>query len=179
MALNPQERATTANQMMQILNNSGGGGGEVNPTVLLVKYVGEGTNPEDGVFWVDGIDGLSGIWSGYATVRASFEHYPVILENIENIFNFEYPTIIIENPARLVYNVFQLKGLEKGSTFTRLIYVSEEIQYTIRSSSNPVVNYKITFYNEFRLELKDGNYSMYGSKAVKTKEKLYGTTLPY
>ena len=26
MALNPQERATTANQMMQILNNSGGGG---------------------------------------------------------------------------------------------------------------------------------------------------------
>lgn len=25
MALNPQERATTANQMMQILNNSGGG----------------------------------------------------------------------------------------------------------------------------------------------------------
>lgn len=26
MALNPQERATTANQMMQILNNSGAGG---------------------------------------------------------------------------------------------------------------------------------------------------------
>lgn len=25
MALNPQERATAANQMMQILNNSGGG----------------------------------------------------------------------------------------------------------------------------------------------------------
>lgn len=76
MALNPQERATTANQMMQILNNSGGG---------------EGLR----VFETSTTLSMSFVNRTYSSVEITSTNVPELYSSLSEFFDNYYDVIIL------------------------------------------------------------------------------------
>lgn len=135
MALNPQERATTANQMMQILNNSGGGDIsqltervttletevatlETEVPVIAAQAVTNNnriTVLENKNFFTNSTIDPHSSTGTYRTYTITNDNMPELYQNFANILSGDYDTITMryQNVDYVFYK--ELTGFREGN----------------------------------------------------------------